>query len=194
MSQDWIAQLSITCDFGDPHGEVTGKFQFDSVEIEEQGRTGIIGAGGEIIGLLIGLLEDGETTRKDLSVDLGDGQHVLALNFSLAVGDAGADMQWGRTDDPSVLDETSATGGTAPQMKAVFFNYWRTATIDSNNPAILETEPYSSSGILDPLDVYLEEPSFVDPLDRASELEGTITCVETVDIQQALDALKQTEA
>lgn len=192
--------LEIDADFG--NGPVTGRFEFfagqdNSFQVEESIRTGpiVAGAGSQALAILQGLIADGESKRKGVTLDFGGGQHIIEISAQKwpdMQSPNGGDAQWGRTDDPTVLDETSATGAEPYQQQQVFNNYLRVSQTDSLSPARLEVGEYHPNGILDDhLDVVIEDPSTVINSESPTTMDFSLTLVETLNLDQVLDGSKR---
>lgn len=133
--------------------------------------------------------ELGEGIRQELSFDAGAGIHAITLDFS---GYTGSTHRWGATGDGG--SQIDATGEDLHAQMAVFDRFLNAARIDSTNPAILEVGEYSESGRYAPLRVVPENPQVrFDSTEESSVYEGSVTWVETVDIQRVIDGRKQTE-
>ncbi|SEW10256.1 hypothetical protein [Natrinema salifodinae] len=131
----------------------------------------------------------GDGIRQELSFDIGGGIHAVTLDFR---GYTGSPHQWGATGNGG--DATDATGEDLHAQMAVFDRYLNAARIDSTNPAILEVGEYSAEGRYGPLQVVPENPNMrFDSTEQSSVYEGSVTWVETIDLQQAIDGSKQTE-
>ncbi len=132
---------------------------------------------------------DGDGIRQELSFDIGGGIHAITLDFR---GYTGSPHQWG--DSGTGGTATDATGEDLHAQMAVFDRYLNAARIDSTNPAILEVGEYSTEGRYGPLQVVPENPNMMfDSTEQSSLYDGSVTWVETVDLQQTIDGSKQTE-
>jgi len=130
----------------------------------------------------------GEGLRQELSFDIGGGIHAITLDFR---GYTGSPYQWGDTGNGGT--PTDATGEDLHAQMAVLDRYLQ-SRIDSTTPAILEVGEYSSEGRYSPLQVVPENPNMVfDSTEQSSVYEGSITWVETVDLEQTIDGSKRTE-
>ncbi len=131
---------------------------------------------------------DGDGLRQELSFDVGAGIHAITLDFK---GYTGSPHQWG--DSGAGGTPTDATGEDLHAQMAVFDRYLNAARIDSTNPAILEVGEYSTEGRYGPLQVVPENPDVMfDSTQQSSLYDGSVTWVETVDLQQTIDGSKQT--
>lgn len=191
-----LFRLTIPADFG--NGTVEGVFEaFTNPSDEDEVRTGYLLEGGfdQALAILQGLLEDGEPDRKGVHLDLGGGQHAITLRADVTSDptpdENGDPLQWGSSADPSVFDATTATGATALRKAQIFQHYVRVAGTDSLTPATLEYGEYSSDGVLEPLDVVFEQPSF--ERQSSDKYQFSATFVETVDLGRSLDGSKQTD-
>jgi len=129
---------------------------------------------------------DGEGLRQELSLAIGGGIHAITIDFK---GYEGSPHQWGNTGDGDT--PADATGEDVHAQMAVFDRYLQTATIDSNTPAVLEFGEYSSdsSTRYGPLDVVPENPNVVfTSAEQTSVFDGSVTWIETVNLNQALDS------
>ncbi|MDF9748357.1 hypothetical protein [Natrinema salsiterrestre] len=132
---------------------------------------------------------DAASIRQELSFDIGGGIHAITLDFR---GYTGSPHQWGDTGDGGT--KTDATGEDLHAQMAVFDRYLNAARIDSTNPALLEVGEYSTEGRYSPLQVVPENPNVMfDSEEESSVFDGSVTWVETVDLQQSIDGSKQTE-
>lgn len=192
--------LEIDADFGS--GPVTGVFEFfaaeeNSFQVEESIRTGPIvsGAGNQALSILQGILNDGESKRKGITLDFGGGQHIFEISAQTWPNmqrPDGGDAQWGASSDPSVLDATSATGADPYQQQQVFMNYLRVSQTDSLSPARLKFGEYHPDGILDDeLEVVIEDPTAVINSDSPTTMDFSLTLVETLNLEQVLDGKKR---
>jgi len=130
----------------------------------------------------------GEGLRQELSFDIGGGIHAITLDFR---GYTASPYQWGDTGNGGT--PTDATGEDLHAQMAVLDCYLQ-SRIDSTTPAILEVGEYSTEGRYSPLQVVPENPNMVfDSTEQSSVYEGSITWVETVDLDQTIDGSKRTE-
>ena len=130
----------------------------------------------------------GEGLRQELSFDIGGGIHAITLDFR---GYTGSPYQWGDTGNGGT--PTDATGEDLHAQMAVLDRYLQ-SRIDSTTPAVLEVGEYSTEGRYSPLQVVPENPNMVfDSTEQSSVYEGSITWVETVDLDQTIDGSKRTE-
>lgn len=164
MTSDRLT-IEIDADFGS--GTVTGVFEaFVEVdELSEEVRTGYLtdAGGDDILGQLFGLVEDGEPQNKSFIVGLGGGTHAISLTAQINSGETttndGTTLQWGSSSDPTVFDETTATGADAYQKAQIFQHYVRVASIDSLTPARIQWGEFAPNGVLDDhLKVAFEQP------------------------------------
>jgi hypothetical protein len=171
----------------------TGRFVFESVDVEESIRTGYLVNSGldDALAVLYDLVGDGESKRKGISIDGGGGQHVFELDLMTWTGESN---QWGRTDDATVLDETSATGADHLTKMNIFQNYLRVGQTDSFTPGRFQYGQYHPDGLLDDhLEVAIESPTFVNDRENASIVDGSLTVVEIAGLTETLDGQKQRE-
>lgn len=129
---------------------------------------------------------DGDGLRQELSLDIGGGIHAIKIDFT---GYTGSTHRWGNTGDGGT--PADATGEDVHAQMAVFDRYLQTATIDSANPAILEVGEYSSDSETryGPLEVVPENPNVVFNSPKESSIyDGSVTWVETVNLDQVLDS------
>lgn len=182
--------LEIDADFGSPHGEVTGVFHFRKATVEEVTRTGKLVSNqfSNLLGALeqLGVLPEGGDGREGITIDAGGGQHVFEIDL---VGIGAEDGQWGRTNDPDVLDQTSATGGDRIQKMNVLHRYINLGRTDSFHPARLIYGEYASGGIMpqDHLDVAIEDPNVVANREESSTFDSSITLVGIASLDEAID-------
>jgi hypothetical protein len=176
---------------------VTGTFVFPSdvvVEIETRtqeffqsdGTTSVVASTIlEWYGELSDQDIDGDGLRQELSLDIGGGIHAITIDF---LGYTGSPHQWGNTGAGGT--PADATGEDVHAQMAVFDRYLQTATIDSKNPATLEFGEYSSdsSTRYGPLQVIPENPNIVfNSPEESSVFDGSVTWIETISLDQALD-------
>ena len=203
MTSQPFCALELDVDYGS--GPVTARFEFmPAIEgrstISEDIRTGYLvdGAGSTVNAIFTEFFGDGEAARKGVHVDFGGGQHVFDIDFQTP-GDAtkrdDSPYQWGTSADPSVgPNEQTATSAGQMQQQAVFMNALRLASPDSITPARFSYGEYSPDGFLDDhLDVAIESPSITYSNDQSHIADGTITLVETVDLNLPLDAQARRE-
>lgn len=200
MTQEYIA-LELDVDYGDGSGERTVRFEWMPAEdgkgsVSDDIRTGYLVEGlGSTALSLISRLTGGSNTQ---SVTIAGGnQHALTFEGQTP-GDTtkpgGGNYQWGSSSNTGSTNYHTATGGSKEQQQFVLINAIRHAAVDSVAPARLECFEYSSSGLArdDQLDVYLESPSTDIINDQPGRADFTVTCVETVDLDQSIDkGLKQ---
>ena len=192
-----LFRITIPADFG--NWTVEGVFEaFTNPSDEDEVRTGYLLQDGfdQALAILQGLLEDGEPDRKGVHLDLGGGTHAITLQADVTTDptpdENGDPLQWGSSSDPSQFDATTATGATAMRKAQIFQHYVRVTGSDSLTPATLEYGEYTEGGVLEPLDVVFEQPSF--ERQSADKYRFSATFVETVDLGRSLDGSKQTEA
>jgi len=185
----------------DNDGDIeTGVFTFiGNVRIEEAIRTGyLVSSAGTITNIGLNLLDENNAKRKGVFIDFGGGQHAFEISASGWEGATDGDgnpVQWGATDDPSVVDATSATGADPLTQAQVFMNYLRVTQTDSRNAARLRVGEYSSGGVLDDeLQVAIESPQVVKRPDAPSTFDISMTLLETEDSDSAGDATKRNGA
>jgi len=131
----------------------------------------------------------GEGIRKELSFDVGGGIHAITIDFTNFTG---SDYQWGDTGAGGTT--TDATGEDVHAQMSVLDRYLNAARIDSTNPAILEVTEFSTEGRYSPLKVVPENPNMVfNSTEQSSIFDSSITWVETMDLNQAIDGAKRTE-
>ncbi len=177
-------------EFGEygPRGEEGG-----GASVEDQIRTGFLleNAGEAILNAYRDAVDSSAPFRRGIHVDRGGGQHALELDFATPQNGRksdGSHFQWGSSSDPDAgPNEHTATGGSAEEQMAVLINYLRHVRIDSTSPATFEWGEYSSEGILDPLKVVVESPSVIASNDSPGWADGTMTLVETVDLEAVVD-------
>lgn len=196
--------LEITADFGS--GSTTGRFEFPvgsegETSVRMVGRTGYLveGMGSQIFSILSDVLGDtGESGRKGFALDLGGGQFAIELETELAADSVRSDgtttPQWGASADTNTLNETTATGAPGLVQQQVFMNYWRHGSTDSLTPATLTVGEFRPDGMLEPLNVALEEPSVGVINNRPGIADISVTCIETATLDDVYDAGDQTEA
>lgn len=177
----------------------TGRFVVRDVEINFSVRTeyAVGGRNGAANSAVANLVDAGESVRKDVHLDVGTGRHVVELSFSAWQG---SDEQWGDTGDPAALTPGDATGEDPVTQMQMLDRYLSVGRIDSHNPARLEVGQYTADGAwdtadlgVDHLDVVVEGPENAYSTDRPSTYDGTLTCIETVDLNRPLDATTRSE-
>lgn len=161
-------------------GTKTGEFHFKKASTTEGVRTGYLVESGfdNLLGAISRLRGGDQAGRKGVSIDTGGGQHYIEIDLrSLSAEDG----QWGYTDDASVIDNATATGGDRFQKQNVLNNYLRYGTFDSANPAHLIYGEYAPGGVMvdDFLNVMVEEPNVGIPREEASTFRGTLTLIDT---------------
>lgn len=147
------------------------------------------GQAAVVVSTVLDYIGDGESgagqgIRQELSFDAGGGIHAITVDFS---GATATPHQWGDTGDGGT--PTDATGEDIHAQMAVLDKYLNSATIDSDNPAILEVGEYSAAGRYGALNVVPENPNMTfNAGEQSSVFDGSITWVETVDLSDPLDA------
>lgn len=151
----------------------------ESISLEQ--RTGyIVGGGGSTAWNYVGgLVGDDQSMREGIHVDLGGGATTITIEFN----------QWTGAQDGS--GDSLSWGGyinaePARQMSVLMHDI-ETTTIDSENPATLEYLEWSDGGLYEPRDVVLEQPNITNVAEDASWVSGSITCISTADLSEALD-------
>lgn len=200
MTQEFVA-LEVDPDYGDGQGTRTARFEWMPADegkssVSDDIRTGFLVEGlGSTALQMITRLAGGSNTQ---SVTIAGGnQHALTFEFQTPQNTpkpGGGDYQWGTSASTADLDYSTATGGSKEQQQFVLINAIRHASTDSITPARLECFEYSQSGLArdSHLQVYLESPSTDIINNQPGRADGTLTAVETIDLQQALDkSLKQ---
>ncbi|GAB6863216.1 hypothetical protein ACFR97_10280 [Haloplanus litoreus] len=185
--------LEIDADFGGSLGQQTGRFEFRKATVEETVRTGYLvdSALSDVIGLLSEYLPTDDGARKGITIDAGGGQHV----FEVDITSLGAeDGQWGYSNDETVLDQATATGGDRVQKMHVLMRYLTIGSVDSFTPARLIYGEYAPGGVMpqDHLPVFLEDPNILADRETATSFDGSITFVETTALDQTLSGTQQT--
>jgi len=185
--------LEIDADFGGTLGQQTGRFEFRKATVEETVRTGYLvdSALSDVIGLLSEYLPGDDGARKGITVDAGGGQHVFEVDLTSLGAEDG---QWGYSNDPADLDQATATGGDRVQKMHVLMRYLTVGNVDSFTPARLIYGEYSPDGFMpqDHLPVFLEDPNLLADRSEATVFDGSITFVETADLDQVLSGSQQT--
>jgi hypothetical protein len=196
VTSEGFLSLEIDADFGGSIGQKTGVFQMvagseGAYSVEQAIRTGYIlnNAFDSLSALFTDLTgEAGDPDRKGLHLDVGGGEHAITLQFQtpgqLTTPDRTV-AQWGSSPDPADgPNRHTATGETdkLTQMQ-VLMEYIRISTTGSLSPARLTYGQYNPDGFLDDyLSVAIEEPSIlVDNRDPAWA-DGSMTLVETRDL------------
>jgi len=163
------------------------------------GRTGYLvqGAASQSVSVLTDAVADGESNRKGVSLDFGGGEFAIEIESELAAGATrpdGIEYQWGASADTNTFNETTATGASGLKQQQIFMNYWRHGSTDSLTPATLEVGEFRDDGVLEPLDVALEEPSVNVINSRPGIADISVTCIETATLDDVLDGGSQTES
>jgi hypothetical protein len=198
------ARLEIEADIDGDGNIETGVFSLvGNLEITEGIRTGYIvnGRGSTVNSVTSSLLADGEAKRRGFYLDLGGGQHTYEISFTGWRGayyenDQGnrVPVQWGNTGDDSQLTVGDATGEDPVTQMQIFFNYLRTAEIDSRRPARLQVGQYHPDGVLDDhLQVVVESPRGSHVARDYSTWDGTITLIEAEALGETVDAAVREE-
>ncbi|EMA19005.1 hypothetical protein [Haloarcula argentinensis] len=167
----------------------TGKFHLPKSTVEEIIRTGQLVSNGfsQALSAISRVVDD--VQLDGISIDNGAGQRVWQIDAELNCVEDG---QWGYSDDASVLDPGSATGGDRIQKAEVLLNYLETGT-DSLTPAKLIYGGYSPGGFMpqDGVDVYIEDPSVDIRQSDSSTAPLSLTCVRTQDLSQPMSGTEQ---
>lgn len=183
------AELTLSADVDNDGNQEDGTFVFeDDVSVQPQVRTGFVigGRGSEVNSIIQDNVGDGTSSRAGVYLDLGGGQHIVEIEFS---NWKGSPVQWGNTGDDTTLTQADATGADPITQIGVLMRYLTVGTFDSVQPATLEYGEFSDSGLYNPLDVVIEGPQVRRSADDGAWLDGTLTCIEAVNVdEQALDA------
>lgn len=167
----------------------TGRFELPKATVEELIRTGQLVSNGfsQALSALSQVVDD--VQLDGISIDNGAGQRVWEIDAEL---NGVEDGQWGYSDDPSVLDAGSATGGDRIQKGEVLLNYLESGT-DSLTPARLIYGGFSPGGIMpeDYVSVYIEDPSVDVRRSDSTTAPVSLTCVRTMDLNNPVSATEQ---
>lgn len=195
--------LTVDVDFGG--GGTTGTFELyggearrDSVDEGVENPFPVDNGLDNLLGLVKGLSENGESGRKGVHVDVGGGQHVFRVQVTLPEGgmkDDDTPIQWGSSntvDDPPTA--TSATGAHPIAQQNVLNRYFTVGSPDSLQPATLEWGLYTddTDTPYDPLNVVVKNLS-ASVAAGTPQLEVSMTIAETVDGREAVDAAERTK-
>lgn len=189
---------------GAPDDPVQGTFVLaGNLNITPSFRTGyVVGGRGSSINNVIQQVSgsDGEK-GKGFFIDLGDGAHVIEVEFRGWVGaevPSGYDsdgkptgyepVQWGNTGDPSTKTYADATGEHPLSQLNVLEQYLRHITIDSRDTATVQYGEFSGDGMYESLDVVLEGPQFTRASDQNASFDGTMTMIEAAKIEDIYSA------
>jgi len=193
--------------YGDPDGNGSREAIFEMLAGGEE--TGLVAAHHLEYGYITGggtksaavtstfndQLGDGSNTKK-IHTASGGAEHRVELDFQGWEGaknpDTGEVLQWGDTGDDSSLTKWDATGEKPLTQMQVLVNWLRNLPVDSGtNPTVgqatLEVGEYSENGVMSPLNVVLDGPTVEYTSLRPSTFDGSITCIETVDLAGAID-------
>lgn len=192
--------LEISGDFFNDGTTETAIFEMPSATVSPGQLTAFLarlGGGGGVTGAVLAQVT-GQSGQ--IAIDGGAGPRVWELEWSGWTDSDG--YQWG-TDSSPGLSETSATGQDRISQAEVFNEFTSRVTIGSNNPAKLYYGEHSSSGsghpsaassgVYDPVDVMIQEPSLPVPKEESSIYEASLTCVSVVDVTGIVDGSKRTE-
>lgn len=198
--QDYVS-FEITSNIGGT--QRTGVFEVSAARegafsFEHTGRTGYLAENGvsNIVALFNRAFDSGDGFKKGIHVALGAGEHAMELECNTPGTTKlpdGSVPQWGSSASTSDgPNRHTATGASKEAQMAVLMEYWRTSTTDSLATAKLEAYEYSSSGIMEPLTVAMEQPTV--RIDNQNPQRGdiSITFVETQDLEQTIDAYSRT--
>lgn len=193
--------LEIEADVDKDGTKETGVFEMlGDVEVTEGIRTGYLigGKGSQAFGVLstIGDIVHGQGSpkRKGIHLDLGGGQHMFQISFrgwEGAIDPDGNALQWGDGSGSMPADATQSDPTTQVNC---FMNYLRIGEIDSLRPARLTFGEYSPTGTItndetdNHLSVVIEQPTLTRTAGQPNTYEGTLTVIETVTIDDVLDA------
>ncbi|GAA3882683.1 hypothetical protein [Haloarcula argentinensis] len=167
----------------------TGRFHLKKASVSEEIRTGQLVTNGfsQALSAISRVVDD--VQLDGISIGNGAGQRVWQIDAEL---NGVEDGQWGYSDDPSVLDAGSATGGDRIQKGEVLLNYLESGT-DSLTPARLIYGGFSPGGIMpdDSVSVYIEDPSVDIRRSDSSTAPVSLTCVRTMDLNNPVSATEQ---
>lgn len=181
--------------YGDDRDPATGVFVFPSdVRVEIETRTKqFFESSGETAVILEWLADQagvdlpGTGLRQTLAFDFGSGTHAVTLDFRSFTG---SEYRWGDSGNGGTKGDASVED-VFSQM-SVLDRYIQTATLDSENPAILEVAEYSEEGRYGPLAVMPENPTLsFDSQEQSSTFDGSITWIETLSLEQVIDGRNQ---
>lgn len=174
-------------------GAEAGKYTFESSV-----RTGYLVEGGfsNIMALFKRFYEDsgGGSFKQGVHISLGSGERAYEVDFN-SPGESttpdGTVAQWGSSGDPTVgPNKHTATGASKETQMAVLHEYLGASTLDGLSPATLSAYEWSTSGIFDPLTVAIEQPTMALTDSSPSRFDGSLTMVETTDLNETWDALE----
>lgn len=180
----------------------TGVFEFGPAEegafrVEDRIETNYLinGSGQQVSGIFATLLGEGDDKNKGLFTDLGAGLRTWQIGFQNPgeqLDSDGNHYQWGASDDPSVVDETSATGAGFVTQSQILMNYLTTVNIGSRNPMRLHWGEYSDTGLFGgPINVVPQAPNTVLDNNNPHRWDGEITLVAAHDLNEVFDGLNQ---
>lgn len=188
--------------------ERTGIFEFGpaekgGVQVKDSVRTGYLldSSFDQLAAIFAEALDIESPDRAGINVDLGGGQHTIQIEFDSpgeTQKDDGSYYQWGTTADADTLNAHSATGADEITQQQVFMNFFRRGKFGSiseiNSVIEFRFGQYCEEGVLDDyIPVVPESPEADIFNDQPGYLSGSITLVETRDLDEALDAVENDE-
>ncbi|WP_336358986.1 hypothetical protein [Haloarcula sp. CGMCC 1.6347] len=169
----------------------TGRFEMRKASVDEAIRTGPLVDNGfsQVLSAISQVVDD--VQLDGITVNNGAGERIWDIELEI---NTGPDGQWGYTDDDSVLNAASATGGDRQQKTEVLLNYLEKGQPDSMTPARLIYGGYAPGGIFkaDHANVYIEDPGGEVRRDESTIVPGSLTCVRTQDLSQPVSATERT--
>ena len=193
--------LEISADVDEDGSEEDGVFMMQSnASWSEQVEIGyILGGAGSQVNAVFQNLTGGSELRKGVFVDIGGGSHIMEIQFTGwtgAVDEDGNNLQWGNTGNDSTLTVSDATGAEPLEQIAVLNRYLLKSLHGSFKPATLYAGEYADgtygdNGIFDPMKVAIQSPRQTHQAGDYSTYDGSMTCVETIDLSGSLDGLSQ---
>lgn len=176
----------------DSKNPATGVFEFQGdLEFAEGIRTGyLVGGQGSVFNAIV----SGASGNRSggFTLDLGGGARTFEVQFAGWQGTAST-YRWGDGTGGSGdanLTQGDAEGAHPSAQMDVLLEYLSRAELDSRSPATLEYSQHTAetSTLYEPWSVIVESPEVVKPSDRPSIVDGSLTFVNTADVNQVLDA------
>lgn len=169
----------------------------NAVQIDQSIRTGFLIDSGldDAIAFFEGLFDPSDSKTESITYDPGSGQFTTDIQVQTPQDtprNDGSYFQWGSSPDPDVgPNEHTATGADVWAQQAVFINALRVAAPDSVEPAQLSIGEFSPSGIFDPIDVAVENPSVNLAANTPGIADVSVTLISVLDITDPFDIENQ---
>lgn len=183
------AQLEVSADVdGDGTAEDATFWLGEQMQLTPQVETqDLIAQAGTNALSFIDWATGGDSGRGGINFNFGGGVAATEISFVLPAGDAS--LSWG---DGSSDDAADATGSDVLHQLSVWDRYMDRAETDSLAPATLSWGMYSSSGVYDPKQVAIQNPTATfDVREQASTFDGSVTLVSVRDLEAIASASDQ---